>query len=217
MLTFHCAVILFDLDGVLVDSTGAVARLWRLWAADKGLDPDYVLGIAHGVRTIEVVRRAAPWLDAAAEVLKIEQREAADRNGVRPMPGAFELINRIPPDRWAVVTSGTRMLATARMKYGNLPMPAVLVSADEVINGKPDPEPYLIGARLLQRSPEACLVIEDAPAGIQAAKAAGMKVLGLTSTYSPPELRAADTVVSSLSAIRVSVSKDGLTLTVSAS
>jgi mannitol-1-/sugar-/sorbitol-6-phosphatase len=217
MLTFHCAVILFDLDGVLVDSTGAVARLWRLWAADKGLDPDHVLGIAHGVRTIEVVRRAAPWLDAAAEVLKIEQREAADRNGVRPMPGAFQLINRIPPERWAVVTSGTRMLATARMKYGNLPMPAVLVSADEVINGKPDPEPYLIGARLLQRSPEACLVIEDAPAGIQAAKAAGMKVLGLTSTYSPPELRAADAVVSSLSAIRVGVSKDGLTLTVSES
>jgi len=217
MLTFHCAVILFDLDGVLVDSTGAVARLWRLWATDKGLDPDYVLGIAHGVRTIEVVRRAAPWLDAAAEVLKIEQREAADRNGVRPMPGAFQLINRIPPERWAVVTSGTRTLATARMKYGNLPMPAVLVSADEVINGKPDPEPYLIGARLLQRSPEACLVIEDAPAGIQAAKAAGMKVLGLTSTYSPPELRAADAVVGSLSAIRVGVSKDGLTLTVSES
>jgi sugar-phosphatase len=210
MPSFLCTAILFDLDGVLVDSTGSVSRQWRIWAEEHQLNPEEVLSIAHGVRTIEVVHAAAPWLEATAEVKRIEEREASDQDGVRLMPGAAELVRSIPSDRWGVVTSGTRMLATARLKYGNIPLPAVLVSADEVMKGKPDPEPYLTGARLLRRPPQECLVIEDAPAGIQAAKAAGMSVIGITSTYPRLELAAADAVIDRLAAMRIKISKDRL-------
>jgi mannitol-1-/sugar-/sorbitol-6-phosphatase len=214
MPTFHCAAILFDLDGVLVDSTGSVSRLWRLWATEHQLDPEKVLSIAHGVRTIEVVRAAAPWLDAVKEVKKIEEREASDQDGVSTMAGASALVRSIPADRWAIVTSGTRMLATARLRSGKIPSPAVLVSADEVINGKPDPEPYLMGARLLRHRPEDCLVVEDAPAGIQAAKAAGMKVIGITTTYPRGQLGAADAVIDSLTAVGIRISGARLEVTV---
>ncbi len=149
MRTFDCAAILFDLDGVLVDSTGSVDRHWRMWAKERNIDPEKVLEIAHGVRTIEVVRKLAPHLDAAAEVVRIEKREAEDQEGVAVMPGAAELLKAIPEGRWCVVTSGTRHLATSRLKLANLPAPRVLVSADDVCRGKPDPEPYLMGANLL--------------------------------------------------------------------
>jgi len=203
MKTFDCAAILFDLDGVLVDSTGSVTRQWRRWAEEQNLDPDEVVEIAHGVRTIEIVRRLAPHLDAKAETLRLEKREADDHQGVSVMPGAAELLKAIPPGRWCVVTSGTRYLATARLQLGNLPMPQVLVSADDVSKGKPHPEPYLMGAKLLGVNPTECLVIEDAPAGIRAAHAGGMKAIGITSTYPPPALQEADVVVQSLAQIKV--------------
>ena len=210
MPTFNCGAILFDLDGVLVNSTSSVSRLWKRWAVEHELDPEKVLSIAHGVRTIEVVRAAAPWLDAVAEVKKIEEREASDSDGVSPVPGALELVKSIPADRWAVVTSGTRMLANARLNYAGLPVPAVLVSADEVLHGKPDPEPYLIGARGVRFRPGDCLVVEDAPAGIQSAKAAGMNVIAITTTFSRAELGAADAVIDSLRCIAIEVSGDRL-------
>jgi len=203
MKTFDCAAILFDLDGVLVDSTGSVTRQWRRWAEEQNLDPDEVVEIAHGVRTIEIVRRLAPHLDAKAETLRLEKREADDHQGVSVMPGAAELLKAIPPGRWCVVTSGTRYLATARLQLGNLPMPKVLVSADDVSKGKPHPEPYLMGAKLLGVNPTECLVIEDAPAGIRAAHAGGMKAIGITSTYPAPALQEADVVVQSLAQIKV--------------
>ncbi len=203
MKTFDCAAILFDLDGVLVDSTGSVTRQWRRWAEEQNLDPDEVVEIAHGVRTIEIVRRLAPHLDAKAETLRLEKREADDHQGVSVMPGAAELLKAIPPGRWCVVTSGTRYLATARLQLGNLPMPQVLVSADDVSKGKPHPEPYLMGAKLLGANPTECLVIEDAPAGIRAAHAGGMKAIGITSTYPAPALQEADVVVQSLAQIKV--------------
>jgi sugar-phosphatase len=203
MKTFDCAAILFDLDGVLVDSTGSVTRQWRRWAEEQSLDPDEVVEIAHGVRTIEIVRRLAPHLDAKAETLRLEKREADDHQGVSVMPGAAELLKAIPPGRWCVVTSGTRYLATARLQLGNLPMPQVLVSADDVSKGKPHPEPYLMGAKLLGVNPTECLVIEDAPAGIRAAHAGGMKAIGITSTYPAPALQEADVVVQSLAQIKV--------------
>ena len=195
MKTFDCAAILFDLDGVLVDSTGSVTRQWRRWAERTKSDPERVVEIAHGVRTIEIVRRLAPHLDAEAETLRLEKREADDHEGVSVMPGAAELLKAIPEGRWCVVTSGTRYLATARLQLGNLPMPQVLVSADDVSKGKPDPEPYLMGAKLLGVNPTECLVIEDAPAGIRAAHAGGMKAIGITSTYPAPALQEADAVV----------------------
>lgn len=205
MKTFHCAAILFDLDGVLVDSTGSVTRQWRRWAEEQNLDPDKVVEIAHGVRTIEIVRRLAPHLDAEAEVVRLEKREADDHEGVSVMPGAANLLKTIPEGRWCVVTSGTRYLATSRLKLANLPIPKVLVSADDVSKGKPDPEPYLMGARLLGVNSAECLVIEDAPAGIRAAHAGEMKAIGITSTYPASELEEADAVVQKLAQIKVSV------------
>ena len=209
MTTFNCAAILFDLDGVLVDSTGSVTRQWRRWAEEQDLDPDKVVETAHGVRTIEIVRRLAPHLDAEAETLRLEKREADDHEGVSVMPGAAELLKAIPEGRWCVVTSGTRYLATARLQLGNLPTPQVLVSADDVSKGKPHPEPYLMGAKLLGVNPTGCLVIEDAPAGIRAAHAGGMKAIGITSTYRASELQEADAVVQKLGQIKVGELRGG--------
>jgi mannitol-1-/sugar-/sorbitol-6-phosphatase len=209
-MTFSCAAILFDLDGVLVDSTRSVGREWRKWARRKGIDEETVIAIAHGVRAIEVVQRVAPHLDAEAEVRDLEKRETDHQEGsVRVMLGAGELVRAIPDGRWGVVTSGTRHLATARLRFCGLPVPAVLVTADEVANGKPHPEPYLKGAERLGANPAECLVIEDAPAGIQSARAAGMKVIGLTTTYAVDALQHADAVIGSLREIRVAPDSAG--------
>src|SRR5580700_9372307 len=137
MPNFSCEAILFDLDGVLVDSTGAVDREWRGWAGRKGGDGDAVMAIAHGVRTLEVSRRVAPQLDAEAEAAASEKHEAHDQEGVSVMPGAAELVRSIPEERWAVVTSGSRLLATNRLRYCGLPVPKILVTADDVAHGKP--------------------------------------------------------------------------------
>jgi mannitol-1-/sugar-/sorbitol-6-phosphatase len=195
MAIFHCSAILFDLDGVLVDSTGSVDRQWRAWAKRKGVDGDQIMAIAHGVRAIEVIQRVAPHLDPQAELRELEDSEAKDREGVKVMPGAANFVGSIPQGRWGVVTSGTRQLASARLGFVGLPVPKVLVTADGVSNGKPHPEPYLKGAEMLGFAAADCLVVEDAPAGIQSAQAAGMKVIAMASTYTEPELSAADAVV----------------------
>ena len=205
MTMFRCAAVLFDLDGVLVDSTRSVERQWRAWAREQGIDGDKVMAVAHGVRTIEVIRAVAPHLDAEAEVRKIESREADDRDDVVVMPGAVELVHAIPEGRWCVVTSGTRPLASTRLRLAGIPVPKVMITAEEVANGKPHPEPYLKGAELLGANPEECLVIEDAPAGIQSARAGGMRVIALTSTYPALALGEADAVVEKLAQIQVSL------------
>lgn len=214
MQNFDCSAILFDLDGVLVDSTRSVDRFWRLWAQDNGLDPDEAVNVAHGRRTIETLGILVPHVDAEAEAVRLEKLEADSTEGVSVMPGAAELVNSLPRDRWCVVTSGTRYLATRRLAAGNLPVPDILVTADDVKNGKPHPEPYRKGAALLGVDPHKCLVIEDAPAGIRAAHAAGMKVIGLASTYKAEELSEADTVISALSELRVDINDVFLRLTV---
>ena len=203
MPTFSCSAILFDLDGVLCDSTRAVDREWREWAARKGVDGDAIMAIAHGVRTLEVIRRVAPHLDAEAEAAAIESHEAGDQTGVTVMPGAVQLVQSIPVGRWGVVTSGSRLLATNRLRYCGVPVPQVLVTSDDVVHGKPHPEPYLKGAMLLGFAPAECLVIEDAPAGIQSARAGGMRVIGMASTYAAEKLVEADAVVRKLSVIQV--------------
>jgi sugar-phosphatase len=209
MPTFSCSAILFDLDGVLVDSTGAVDREWREWARHKGVDGDAVMAIAHGVRTLEVIQRVAPHLDAAAEVLALETREANHQEGVKVMPGALVLVQSISLGHWGVVTSGTLQLASARLRFCGLPVPEVMVTADQVTHGKPHPEPYLTGAKRLGFHPADCIVIEDAPAGIQAGRAAGMKVIGLASTYPASALVQADAVIGRLAKIQVAANGDG--------
>lgn len=206
---------LFDLDGVLIDSTRSVDRQWRAWAREKSVDEEKVMAIAHGVRSIEVIRAVAPHLDAPSEVLWLESHEAEDQDDVAVMPGAAKLLETIPNGCWGVVTSGTRYLATARLQLGGLPIPKDLVTADDVVNGKPDPEPYLKGAELMGANPADCLVIEDAPAGIRSAHAGGMKVIGLASTYTVAQLHEADAVVERLDQIRVAYDgARGLTITI---
>src|SRR5271154_4268421 len=153
MTNFRCLAILFDLDGVLVDSTRSVERQWRIWAREQGIDGDKVIAVGHGVRAVEVIRAVAPHLDAEAEVRKLESREADDRDGVVVMPGAVELVGAIPEGRWCVVTSGTRHLASARLRLAGIPVPKILIAAEDVAFGKPHPEPYLKGAELLGVNP----------------------------------------------------------------
>ncbi len=203
MPTFLCSAILFDLDGVLVDSTKAVEGWWRLWSRENGLDAEEVMKVMHGRPTADVVRLVAPQMDAEAEAKRIEKR-ASGNDGVVAMSGAAELLRRLPENRWAVVTSGTRGPATARLQFVGLPVPGFFVTADDVSRGKPDPEPYLRGARLLGVRPEECLVIEDAPLGIQSAHAAGMKVIGLATTFPAKELEA-DAVAESLAQVHMKV------------
>lgn len=187
-----------------MDSTRAVDREWRAWAARKGVDGDAIMAIAHGVRTVEVIRRVAPHLDAELEASLIESEEAEDKEGVVVMPGAVELVSSIPDGRWGVVTSGSRLLASTRLEYCGIPLPRVLITSDDVTHGKPHPEPYLKGAEGLGFGPADCLVIEDAPAGIQSGLSGGMKVVGITSTYAAEKLVHADAVIGKLREIHVS-------------
>ena len=206
---FRCAAILFDLDGVLVDSTGSVARQWTLWAAEQNLPPADVLRAAHGRRTVETVHLLAPHLDAETETARLEAREAQDADGVGRIAGALELLSSLPQGRWAVVTSATRYLATRRLQTSGLPQPSAFVTADEVRQGKPHPEPYLQAAELLKIAAKDCLVFEDTPPGIEAARAAGMKVIALATTYPAAELARADALISDLSPVRVRPKSSG--------
>ncbi len=210
MKNFDCNAILFDLDGVLVDSTRSVDRFWRLWASENGLDPENAVNVAHGRRTVETLRILTPHLDAEVEAVRLEKLEAHETEGVTVMPGAADLVATLPRDRWCIVTSGTKYLATRRLAAGKLPLPEILVTADDVRLGKPHPEPYLKGAELLGIDPRQCLVIEDAPAGIQAAHAAGMKAIALTSTYGAAELSQADAIIASLAELKVGVNGSGM-------
>jgi sugar-phosphatase len=198
-----CKAVLFDLDGVLVDSTPCVTRIWSAWALSHGLDPAYVVHVAHGQRTVETVQKVAPKLDAAHEAAIIEERETEDTEGLRVLPGAPELLAAIPQDLYTIVTSGTRQLATKRLRVVGLPVPPNMVTADDVTRGKPDPEPYVKGAAAVGFPASECVVFEDAPSGIRAANAAGAKVIGLLTTYKPEELSQAFLTVPSLEAVRV--------------
>jgi len=214
MPTFSCRALLLDLDGVLVDSADVIRRNWTRWASGHGLDAAQVVRTAQGRRTIETVRLVAPHLDADVEAAALVGDEATETEGVRQVPGARELIAALPAGSWAVVTSALRMAAEARLRYVGLPLPAVLVAADEVANGKPHPEGYLAAARRLGVPAADCTVVEDAPAGVEAAHAGGMRVLGLATSHAASELAAADAVVGTLALIRVHVREGGLDVTV---
>ena len=202
---------IFDLDGVLVDSTPAVINMWNKWAERHDMDPGHILEAAHGRRTVETIRIIAPQLDAEAEAQELESMEVENLEGVYKIDGAWELLSSIPDNQWAVVTSGTRTLATSRMKHTGLPLPSILVSAEDVTNGKPDPEVYIRGAHNIGFSPEECLVVEDAPAGISAAKSAGMKVVAVATTHRKDELTEADVVVESVADVRFDVESEAET------
>ena len=183
--------VLFDLDGVLVDSTPAVERVWAWWARKHGFEPDEVVKRAHGRPSITTIRELLPDADHGAEDREVQRREIADIEGLVPLPGAMELLQALPLDRWAIVTSCTRDLAHVRIAAAGLPKPRHLVTSTDVTHGKPDPEPYLKGAQFLGVPAADCLVVEDAPAGIRAGKAAEARIVALRTTASDAELQQA--------------------------
>jgi sugar-phosphatase len=215
MNQIQCRALLFDLDGVLIDSTPAVARVWHQWALDHGFNPEEVVARAHGRPSLTTVREYLPHADHAAENREVERREMEDLEGVVPLPGALELLASLPPDRWTIVTSCTRPLAEVRIKATGLPLPQQLVTSDDIRQGKPHPDPYLKGASLLWFSAAECIVVEDAPAGIRSGKSAGARVIAFKTTVPAAGLRdaGADWILNSCADIRVIGSEPGLTLT----
>jgi sugar-phosphatase len=188
---FTCDAILFDMDGTLIDSTAVVERQWRRWARGHGLDPAPFIARAHGRRTIDTLRELAPRFATEEEAAAFDEEEAADSVGVVPVPGAGALLSLLPAGRWALVTSATKALARGRMAAAALPMPEVVVTAEDVERGKPDPAGFLLAARQMGASTSRCLVFEDTPAGIEAGRAAGMTVIAIATTYPAIVLQAA--------------------------
>jgi sugar-phosphatase len=171
------AAFLFDMDGTLLDSSAVVERVWLTWARQHGVDPQALLSALHGVRAEDTIRKfAGPTLDVARETEWILQAELGDVEGVVPLDGIGAFIQRLNPKEWAVVTSATLALATVRLRAVNLPIPQVMITAEDVQRGKPDPEGFLLAAKRLGVPIEHCLVFEDSPAGVAAAKAAGAHV-----------------------------------------
>lgn len=184
----QCRAALFDLDGVLVDSTPAVTRVWTGWALEHGFDPDSVVRMAHGRTSLATIQELLPNADHAAEDRDVELREIEDVADVVPLPGALGLLQSLPADRWAVVTSGTRPLAEVRIRAAGLPLPRHFVTATDITHSKPHPEPYVLGARSTGFAPCDCVVLEDAPSGIRSGKSAGARVLALRTTSPEAEL-----------------------------
>jgi sugar-phosphatase len=190
--------LLFDLDGTLVDSRSVVERQWRRLCERLGLDFAEVLAVLHGVRSADVIRAFAPDVDVEAEAAALDAAEQADSDGLKVVPGAPGLLAGLPAGSWGIVTSGHRTLAQGRLRAVGLPVPDVMVCGDEVEKGKPDPEGYLTAASLLRADPETCVVCEDAPAGVQAALAAGMRVIGIATTHEASALVGASAVIDDL-------------------
>jgi sugar-phosphatase len=161
--TVHCSALLFDLDGVLIDSTPAVARVWARWALERGFDPEQVVARAHGRPSLTTVKELLPNADHEAENKRVERAEIEDLDGVVPLPGTLELLASLPRDRWTIVTSCTRALAEVRIRAAGLPLPENFITSTDIVNGKPHPEPYLKGASVLRSPATECIVIEDAP------------------------------------------------------
>lgn len=180
--------VLFDIDGTLVDSTGAVERTWRLWGEAHGIDPDEILAVSHGRRSEDTIAMFLPQDQVADATAELEELELADLDGVTALPATRELLTALPAERWAAVTSGSRRLMRTRLEAAGLPVPEVLVTADDVTEGKPHPQGYLRAAARLGFDPARCLVVEDAPAGVRAGLASGAAVLAVATSHSRTDL-----------------------------
>lgn len=178
---------LFDMDGTLINSIAAAERIWSAWAADHGLDVAAFLPTIHGARSVDTVAKLRlPGVDPAVEAAAITQAEIDDVEGVVEIDGAVAFVNALPRDSWAIVTSAPLALAKRRLGAAGIPLPAVLITAEDVVNGKPSPEGYLLAAKKLAVDVAECLIFEDAPVGIHAAESAGAAVMVVTSTHGHP-------------------------------
>ena len=215
LLTVETSGLLFDMDGVLISSTGSVVRCWQRWCKLYNIPNAADFQVPHGIRAADIVRMLKPEFDEAqvAEGLHtIEELELEDTADLTVLPGVKALLERLPLERWAVVSSATRRLLVGRLAAAGLPVPERVISGDMVERGKPDPEPYRRGAELLGYTPGECVVVEDAPSGVGAGLAAGCRVLGVLGTHPAEQLRAATWRARSLEAVEVTVKADGLEL-----
>jgi sugar-phosphatase len=172
------------MDGTLLTSIAAAERVWTRWALRHGLDAASFVPTIHGARAIDTVRRVArPGMDVEAEAAGITRDEIEDVQGVMAIEGAADFLARLPAGRWAIVTSAPRALAVRRLQAAGLTAPTVMITAEDVVDGKPDPSGYRLAAARLGVEATDCLIFEDAAAGIQAAEAAGAAVLVITATH----------------------------------
>ncbi|MDN5721560.1 MAG: HAD-IA family hydrolase [Corynebacterium sp.] len=204
--------ILFDIDGTLVDSTPAVTRVWTAFAAQRGLDIDHIMAISHGRRTEDTLAELIPATEVRGALAQLDRMERGDLDGVITLPTVADILHQLPASRWAAVTSGAREVMENRLRAAGLPVPRVLVIAEDVTAGKPDPQGYLAAAAALGVDPSDCLVVEDAPAGILAGRASGPTVLGVATSHDATELTDADEIVPNLSHATVSVATCGLSV-----
>ncbi|MFC9469008.1 HAD family hydrolase [Streptomyces coelicoflavus] len=214
-MKLHAQALLFDNDGTLVSSLESVRRCWTRWAVEYGITAEQFGRVElHGRPAAEIAADLLPAARVAEAVARIEQLEVEDvpGGGVRLLPGTRAFLDALPADRWAVVTSATRRLAEARLDAVGI-LPKTLVAADDITRGKPDPEPYLLGARALGVDPADCVVFEDAPAGLQSGRAAGMRTVALATTHRVGDLDA-DVVVEDLSALSALVTDAGIEISV---
>ncbi len=210
--------LLFDMDGVLISSIASANRCWRLWAKHYGIPGWETYTIPHGVRARDIIQSLRPDLNAdevAQGLRMIEDLEIADTADLKVLAGVRELLGALPAKRWTIVTSATRRLLLGRLKAAGLPYPDELITADDVVHGKPHPEPYQKGAAMLGFASSECVVVEDAPSGVGAGVAAGSRVLGVLGTHDANDLYVvgAEWVVASLSGVNVEVKEEGLRLT----
>jgi len=213
-MLLECSGLLFDMDGVLLDSRDIVERTWRRWAALHGRPAEPFLAVASGRRSRDTLRLVAPELATDEEVAWLDSAELLDFEGIRPIPGVMTLLNGLPPAAWTVVTSASRDIASGRLGAIGLALPANAVTSEAVTRGKPAPDGYLMGAERLRLAPGACLVVEDSPAGIAAGAAAGARVLGLTTTHTAAEVAAADMIAADLRSVRVTPGPRGLEIAI---
>ncbi|MEY9871473.1 sugar-phosphatase [Streptacidiphilus sp. MAP12-33] len=200
--------VLFDNDGTLIDSVGSVRRSWAQWAQEVGLPPEQLDKVGYlGRRVHEVIGELLPEREVAEAAARVQQLELADAVNSRLLPGAEDLLSALPRDRWAVVTATSRALALRRFSTLGLTVP-MLVGAEDVRRGHPDPEAFLTAAERLKVTPARCLVVEDTPAGLEAGRAAGMHTLALATSHAPEELKA-DVMIADLSQVRPLVERDG--------
>lgn len=206
---FTAQALCFDLDGTLVHSIEAINECWQRWADKAGVDIDLVMRTHPGRRMLDTIRIVAPHLDAEVEAVHVTALETSIFTNLRPMPTAFDILTTLPVDRWAIVTSGSTIIATMRMMHTHLPMPTVMVTSKDVTYGKPAPDPFVLAAQRLGQPAAQCVAFEDAPSGIRSAKTAGMTVIGLATTHSADELHEADVVVAGLDCVKVAVNDHG--------